>query len=119
MNYNMQWMTKMIHEIFVMLKLAKVEIKKEHQVLMVNNITSFKKTGHGKNTELQEEWQASCKDGKVNKGIFDVYNFYDLFPNQTWIFQFIWFSHVIDVYFTSVYSNPSVFDIGLVAKSSN
>ena len=38
-------------------------------------------------------------DGKVNKGIFDI--------------------HVIDVYFTSVYSNRSVFDTGLVAKSSN
>ena len=35
----------------------------------------------------------------MNKGIFDI--------------------HVIDVYFTSVYSNPSVFDTGLVAKSSN
>ena len=39
------------------------------------------------------------KDGKVNKGIFDI---------QT-----------IDVYFTSVHSNPSVFDTGSVAKSSN
>ena len=39
------------------------------------------------------------KDGKVNKGILDI--------------------HVIDVYFTSVYSNPSVFDTGSVAKSSN
>ena len=39
------------------------------------------------------------KDGKVNKGIFDI--------------------HVIDVYFTSVYSNPLVFDTGSVAKSSN
>ena len=39
------------------------------------------------------------KDGKVNKGIFDI--------------------HVIDVYFTSVYSNPLVFDTGLVAKSSS
>ena len=39
------------------------------------------------------------KDGKVNKGIFDI--------------------HVIDVYFTSVYSNPSVFNTGSVAKSSN
>ena len=39
------------------------------------------------------------KDGKVNKAIFDI--------------------HVIDVYFTSVYSNPSVFDTGSVAKSSN
>ena len=42
---------------------------------------------------------ADKKDGKVNKGIFDI--------------------HVIDVYFTSVYSNPSVFDTGSVAKSSN
>ena len=51
-------------------------------------------------------WKRNCpkylvdkKDGKVNKGIFDI--------------------HVIDVYFTSVYSNPSVFGIGSVAKSSN
>ena len=36
---------------------------------------------------------------KVNKGILDI--------------------HVIDVYFTSVYSNPLAFDTGLVAKSSN
>ena len=39
------------------------------------------------------------KDGKVNISIFDI--------------------HVIDVYFTSVYSNPSVIDTGSVAKSSN
>ena len=35
----------------------------------------------------------------MNKGILDI--------------------HVIDVYFTSVYSNPSAFDTGSVAKSSN
>ena len=35
----------------------------------------------------------------MNKGIFDI--------------------QIIDVYFTSVYSNPSVFDTGFVAKSSN
>ena len=39
---------------------------------------------------------ADKKDGKVNKGIFDI--------------------HVIDVYFTSVHSNPRVFDTGSVAK---
>ena len=39
------------------------------------------------------------KDGKVNKGIFDI--------------------HVIDVYFTSVHSNPKVFDTVSVAKISN
>ena len=51
-------------------------------------------------------WKRKCpeylvdkKDGKVNKGIFDI--------------------HVIDVYFTSVYSNPSIFDTGFLAKSSN
>ena len=45
------------------------------------------------------KYLADKKDGKVNKGILDI--------------------HVIDVYFTSVYSNPSVFDTGSVAKSSN
>ena len=51
-------------------------------------------------------WKWNCpryladkKDDKVNEGIFDI--------------------HVIDVYFTSVYSNPSVFDTSSVAKSSN
>ena len=33
----------MIPELFAMLKSVKVEIKKEHQVLMVNKTTSFKK----------------------------------------------------------------------------
>ena len=48
-------MTKTIPELFAMLKAAKVEIKKEHQVLMVNKATSFKKKGKGKERELQEE----------------------------------------------------------------
>ena len=39
------------------------------------------------------------KDDKVNISIFDI--------------------HVIDVYFTSVYRNPSVFDTSSVAKISN
>ena len=39
------------------------------------------------------------KDGKVNKGIFDI--------------------QIIDVYFTSVRSNPSVFDTGSVAHICN
>ena len=42
---------------------------------------------------------ADKKDGKVNISIFDI--------------------HVIDVYFTSVHSKPSVFDTSSVAKSSN
>ena len=38
----------MIPDLFVMLKPTKVEIKKEHQVLMVDKITSFKKRAKGK-----------------------------------------------------------------------
>src|SRR5215216_7773022 len=48
MNYNMQGMNKTIPELFAMLKAAEVEIKKEHEVLMVNKTTSFKKKGKGK-----------------------------------------------------------------------
>jgi hypothetical protein len=40
-------MEKSIPELYSMLKSAEVEIKKEHQVLMVNKTTSFKK-GRGK-----------------------------------------------------------------------
>ena len=36
-------MTKIIPELFVMLKSTKVEIKKEHQVLTIDKTTSFKK----------------------------------------------------------------------------
>ena len=132
MNYSMQGMTKTILELFMMMK---SEIKKEHQVLMINKTTSFKKRAKGKKGNFQKNGkqvaaqvkkpksgpkpETKCfyckgtghlkrncpkylvdkKDGKVNKGIFDI--------------------HVIDVYFTSVYSNSLVFDIGSVAKSSN
>ncbi|KAK1643188.1 hypothetical protein QYE76_060993 [Lolium multiflorum] len=48
MNYNMQNMNKELHELFAMLKSAEIEIKKEHQVLMVNKTTSFKKQGKSK-----------------------------------------------------------------------
>ena len=48
MNYNMQGMDKTIPELFVMLQATEVEIKKDHQVSMVNKTTSFKKKGKGK-----------------------------------------------------------------------
>src|SRR3989337_840571 len=131
MNYNMQGMTKMIPELFAMLKSAEVVIKKEHQVLMVNKTTSFKKKGKGKKGNFKKNgkqvatpgkkpkagpkpetecfyykgtghWKWNCpkyladkKDGKVNKGIFDI--------------------HVIDVYHTNAHSSTWVFDTGSVA----
>ncbi|KAK1683071.1 hypothetical protein QYE76_043919 [Lolium multiflorum] len=41
-------MNKEFPELFGMLKAAEIEIKKEHQVLMVNKTTSFKKQGKSK-----------------------------------------------------------------------
>ena len=111
MNYNMQGMDKPILELFAMLKAVEVEIKKEHQVLMVNKTTSFKKKGKGKKGNFKKRkpksgprpetecfyckgtshWKRNCpkyladkKDGKV-KGIFDI--------------------HVIDVYLTNAHSS--------------
>ena len=102
---------------------------------MVNKTTSFKKKGKGekgnfkkndkqvatpmKKPKARHKPETECfyykgnghwnrnypiyledkKDGKVNKSIYDI--------------------HVIDVYLTSVHSNPWVFDTGLVAKISN
>ena len=60
MNYNMQG--KMIPELFVELKAVKVEIKKEHQVFMVNKTTGFKE-GQGKEGKLHE-WKASCRSSE-------------------------------------------------------
>ena len=54
----------------------------------------FKGNSHWKRN--YPKYLADKKDGKVNKGIFDIY--------------------VIDVYFTSVHSNPRVFDTDLVSK---
>ena len=47
MNYNISGIDMMILEVFAMFDTAKVEIKKEHQLLMVGETTSFKK-GKGK-----------------------------------------------------------------------
>jgi hypothetical protein len=44
LNYNMQGMSKSISELFAMLKSVEVEIKKEHNVLMVNKTTDFRKS---------------------------------------------------------------------------
>ena len=47
MNYNITGIDMMILELFVMFDTTNVEIKKEHQLLMVSETTSFKK-GKGK-----------------------------------------------------------------------
>ena len=58
MNYNISGIDMMILEVFAMFDIAKVEIKKEHQLLMVDETTSFKK-GKGKKGYFMKR-QISC-----------------------------------------------------------
>ena len=67
MNYNMEGMTKTIPELFAILKSAKVEIKKEHQVLMVNKTTSFNKKGKGKKGNFKKNGKQVSAQGKKPK----------------------------------------------------
>ena len=53
--------------------------------------------GNGHQKRKYPEYLVDKKDGKVNKGIFDI--------------------QVIDVYLTSVYNSPWVFDTCLVVKN--
>ena len=50
MNYNVSGTYMMILEIFAMFDTTKVEIKKEHELLMVGETTSFKE-GQGQERE--------------------------------------------------------------------
>ena len=66
MNYNMQGIDMMILEILAMFDTAKVEIKKEHQLLMVSETTSFKK-GKGKKGYYMKR-QISCCTNEETRG---------------------------------------------------
>ena len=61
MNYSMQGMKKTIPELFVVLESTKVEIKKEHQVLMIDKTTSFKKRERERKGISSEEAQSWTK----------------------------------------------------------
>ena len=67
MKYNVQGMDKTIPELFAMLKAVQVEIKKEHQVLMVNKTTSFKKKGKGKKGNFKKNSKQVSAPGKKLK----------------------------------------------------
>ena len=121
-----------------MLKSAEVEIKKEHQVLMVNKTTKFKKGKGKKNFKKDDKGVAAPGKpvaGKKSKNgpKPETKRFYckgkghwkrncpkyladkkDGKVNKT-----IYNIHVIDVYFTSIHSSPWVFDTGSVAMISN
>src|SRR6266699_1755735 len=136
MNYNMQGMKKTLPELLSMLKTAEVEIKKEHQVLMVNKTTSFKKVkkekpkgnfkkggkrfaapekrtraGPKKETECfyckgAGHWKRNCPKYLADRKAGRV--------NKG-----ICDIHVVDVYLTSTRSSNWVFDIGSVANICN
>ena len=114
-----------------MLKAAGVEIKKEHQVLMVNKTTSFKKKGKGKKGNFKKNdkqvaaqvkkpkygpkpetkcfyckgtghWKRNCPKYLAEKKDGKVKSIFDI--------------HVIDVYLTNARSSALVFDTGSVAN---
>ena len=57
MNFNMQGMEKTIPEVFAMLKSAEVEVRKEHQVLMINKSTHSRAWVHS----LASSRQLACR----------------------------------------------------------
>ena len=59
MNYNISGIDMMILELFAMFDTAKLEIKKEHQLLMVSKTTSFKK-GKGKKGYFMKRQISYC-----------------------------------------------------------
>nr|XP_051201825.1 uncharacterized protein LOC127315372 [Lolium perenne] len=68
MNYNMQNMNKELPELFSMLKAAEIEIQKEHQVLMVNKTTSFKKQGKPKKGNFKKGGKKAAAPPEKPKG---------------------------------------------------
>src|SRR4051812_49252470 len=66
MNFNMQGMEKTILEVYSMMKSAEVEIKKEHQVLIVNKTTNFNK-GKGKKN-FKKDGKGVAAPGKLAAG---------------------------------------------------
>ena len=65
-NYNISGIDMMILEVFALFDIAKVEIKKEHQLLMVDETTSFKK-GKGKKGYFMKR-QISCCSSEETQG---------------------------------------------------
>ena len=66
MNYKISGIDMMILEVFVMFDTAKVEIKKEHQLLMVGETTSLKK-GKGNKGYFMKR-QISCCSSEETQG---------------------------------------------------
>ena len=137
LNFNMQGMEKSIPEVNSMLKSAEVDIKKEHQVLMVNKTTKFKK-GKGKKN-FKKDGKGVAAPGKPVAGKKpkngpkpETECFYCkgtghwkrncpkyLADKKAGNVKGICDIHVIDVYLTNARSSTWVFDTGSVANICN
>ncbi|KAK1607660.1 hypothetical protein QYE76_031333 [Lolium multiflorum] len=137
MNYNMQNMNKELPELFAMLKSAEIEIKKEHQVLMVNKTTSFKKQGKSKGKNKKSGKKAATPPVKPKAGPKPDAECYYCKEKGHWKRncskyltdlksglvkkkkEGISDIHVIDVYLTGSRTSTWVFDTGSVAHICN
>ena len=117
-----------------MLKAVEVEIKKEHQVLMVNKTTSFKKKGKGKKGDFKNNSKQVAAPGKKPKsGPKPETECFYCKGNSHWKrncpkyladkkdgkVKGIFDIHVIDVYLTKARSSAWVFDTSFVAHICN
>ena len=128
-------MNKTIPELFAMLKVAGVEIKKEHQVLMVNKTTSFKKKGKGKKGNFKknnkkltaQEKKPKCGPKPETECFYckQIGHLKRNFPKYLAdkkdgkVNKGICDIHVIDVYLTNARSSTWVFDTSSVANICN
>jgi hypothetical protein len=140
LNYNMQGMSNSLPELFTMLKTAEVEIKKEHNVLLVKKTTDFKKSGKStkgmKGKKLQKDGKRvagppkaprakpgvkcfHCKGGGHWKRNCPKYLEDKKADKVVARDKGIYDIHVIDIYLTSAHSNTWVFDTGSVAHICN
>ena len=131
-------MVKTIPEVFSMLKSAEVEIKKEHQVLMVNKTTKFKKGKDKKNFKKDDKDVAApgkpAAGKKSKNGPKPETECFYCKGSGHWkrncrkyladkkdgkVNKGICDIHVIDVYLTNARSSTWVFDTGSVANICN
>ena len=134
MNYNMQGMKKSLPELLSMLKTTEVEIRKEHQVLMINKTTGFKKDKKGKQKGKKGGKSVAAPEKKPRAGPKSDTECYYCKGTGHWkrncpkyladkkagkANKGICDIHVIDVYLTSTRSSTWVFDTGSVANICN
>jgi hypothetical protein len=135
LNYNMRGMQKSLPELFAILKYAEVEIKKEHQVLLVNKTTGFKKLGKkAKNKNSKKGGKPAATPPKPKSGPKPDTMCFQCKGDGHWkrncpkyltdkkakkFNKGIFDIHVIDVFLTSTFSSAWVYDTSSVAYICN